>query len=60
MLRFIFNLLRFRRADERRGGIRRDLQATHDAQRAKADYSSQDYYLKRDLAGLEDKDKRKR
>jgi hypothetical protein len=58
-LRIIFRLARFWRADARRGEIQRDLKSTYATDRAKADYSSQDYRLKRDLAAVEDEGKNK-
>lgn len=56
MLRFLVRLLCFWRASENRAELRHDLRATHEAHRAKADYSAQDYRLKRDMEAMKDKD----
>lgn len=51
MLRFLFNLLWFKRTRDWRREVQQDLKATSEAHRAKAE-SSQDYFLKRDLERL--------
>ncbi len=57
MLRFLFNLFRWRRAGEKRDELRRDLRTTYEAERAKADYGGQDFRLMRDLERAKQEEK---
>ena len=59
MLRLLLNLLRFGRSSSRRADSRKNLKDTYGTARAKADASSQDYFLQRDLAALKDDEQRK-
>ncbi len=58
--RIIFRLVCFWRAEERRQEAKRDLQGTYETHRAKADYASRDYRLKRDLEALDREDNENR
>ncbi len=53
LLGIIYGLVCFWRRSEERAEIQRDLQNTYEAHRARADHSSRDYQLKRDLEALE-------
>jgi len=54
MLRIIWRAATFWRASERRAELKRDLKATYEAHRAKAEHASQDYRLRRDLEAMKD------
>ena len=60
MWRIIWRLVCFWKADERRQQLGRDLNNAYNAARGKADHSSRDYMLKRDLESInEDKNRRR-